>query len=367
MVEPGLQRLAQVHHPRRVVLVEDVEVQREADLEVGQLEELLHQQLGRHVAGARLEHDAHVVGQLVAHVLEDRQLLGVDDLGDALDQLALLDLVRDLGDDDPVLAARQLFLLPARAQAEGAAAGLVGLDDRLARLDQDAAGREVRPLHQVDERVDAGVGRPDQVQQRIAQLARIVRRDRGRHADRDAGGAVGQQVGKAAGQDDRLLGRAVVGRAEIDRVLLDAGEQRLGDLGEARLGVTHGGGVIAVDVAEVALPFDQRVAGGEFLGEAHQGVVDRLVAVRVILADHVADHARALLEGAVGVEPQLPHGVEQAAMHRLQPVAHIRQRARHDGRQGIGQVALLERLPERDRLDDGERDDVGAAFGHRLL
>ena len=188
-----------------------------------------------------------------------------------------------------------------------------------------------------------------------------------RHADGDAGGAVGQQVGKAARQDDRLLGRAVVVRAEVDRVLVDAGEQRLGDLGEARLGVTHGGGVIAVDIAEIALPFDQRIADGEFLGEAHQGVVDRLVAVRVILADHVADHARALLEGAVGVEPQLAHGVEQAAMHRLQPVAHIRQRARHDGRQGIGQVALLERLPEWHRLDGGERNDVGAAFGHRLL
>ena len=71
MVEEGLQRLAQVHDARRVVLVEDVQVERKADLEVGLPEELLHQQLGRHLAGARLEHDAHVVGQFVVHVLED--------------------------------------------------------------------------------------------------------------------------------------------------------------------------------------------------------------------------------------------------------------------------------------------------------
>ena len=178
MVEEGLQHLAQVHHPRRVVLVEHVEVERKADLEVGLPEQLLHQQLGRHVAGLRLEHDAHVVGRFVAHVLEDRQLLGVDELGDALDQLALLHLVGDLGDDDAVLAARQLLDLPARAQAEGAAAGPVGLDDRLARLDQHAAGREIRALHQVDQRVDAGVGSLDQMQQRVAELAGIVRRDR---------------------------------------------------------------------------------------------------------------------------------------------------------------------------------------------
>ena len=270
----------------------------------------------------------------------------------------------NLGDDDPVLAARQLLLLPARAQAEGAAAGLVGLDDRLARLDQDAAGREVRPLHQVDQRLDAGVRRLDQMQQRVAQLAGIVRRDRARHADGDAGRAVGQQVGEAARQHDRLLGRAVVVGPEVDGILVDAGQQRLGHLGEARLGVTHRGRVIAVDIAEVALPLDQRIAGGEFLGEAHQRVVDRLVAVRVILADHVADDAGALLEGAVGVEPQLAHGVHQPAMHRLQPVAHVGQRARHDGRQRIGQIALLERLSELHRLDGGEWNDV-VAFCHR--
>ena len=53
-------------------------------------------------------------------------------------------------------------------------------------------------------------------------------------------------------------------------------------------------GVIAVDVAEIALPVDQRIALGEILGEAHQRVVDRLVAVRMELADHVADDLGAI-------------------------------------------------------------------------
>ncbi len=336
-----------------------------ADFQVGLLEQLLHQQLGRHVAALGIEHDAHVVGRFVAHVLEDGQLLGVDDLGDALDQLALLHLVGDLGDDDAVLAARQLFLLPPGAQPEGAAAGPVGFDDRFARLDQDAAGREIRPAHEIDQRLDAGVGRLDQVQQRVAQLAGIVRRDRAGHADSDAGRAIGQQVGEAAGQHDRLLGGAVVVGAEVDGILVDAAQQRLGDLGQPRLGVAHGGGVIAVDIAEVALALDQRIASGEFLCQAHQGVIDRLVAVRMVLADHVADHARALLEGAVGVEPQLAHGVEQPAMHWLQAVAHVGQRARHDGRERIGQVALAERFAELHRLHHGrQRYDVSAAFCH---
>ena len=364
MVEKRLKGLAQVHHPRGVVLVEDVEVEREPDLEVGELEQLLHQQFGGNGARARLEHDPNVVGGLVPHVVEDGQLLGVDDLGDALDQPALLDLVGNLRDDDAILAARKLFDRPAGAQTEGTASRAVGLDDRVARLDQHAPGREIRPLDEVDEGFDAGVGRLDEMQQGVAELARIVRRDRTGHAHGDAGRPVRQQVGKPAGQHHGFLGGTVVVRAEVDGVLVDAGQQGLGHLGQAGLGVTHGGSVIAVDVAEVSLALDQRIAGGEFLRQPHQGVIDRLVAVRMILADHVADDAGALLEGAVGIEPQLPHGVHQAAMDRLQPVADVRQRARHDGRQRIGQVALLERLSELHRLDRSERNDV-VAFCHR--
>jgi hypothetical protein len=57
----------------------------------------------------------------------------------------------------------------------------------------------------------------------------------------------------------------------------------LRDLGQPRLGVAHGRGVIAVDVAEIALALDQRVARGEILRLAHQRLVDRAVAVRVVL------------------------------------------------------------------------------------
>ncbi len=37
-------------------------------------------------------------------------------------------------------------------------------------------------------------------------------------------------------------------------------------------------------------------------------------------------------------------------MHRLEPVACVGQRAMHDGRQGVGEIALLERLAQRDLL-----------------
>ncbi len=180
-----------------------------------------------------------------------------------------------------------------------------------------------------------------------------MRRDRGRHADRDALRAVGEQVREGARQHDRLALRAVVGRTEIDRVLVDAVDEEARHLGQPRLGVAHRRRVIAVDVAEVALPVDERIALREILREPHQRVVDRDVAVRMEFADGVADDARALLEAGAGIEAELAHRVHQPAVHGLQPVARVRQRPVHDGGERVGEVALFERLAQRDFLRAG--------------
>ena len=208
--------------------------------------------------------------------------------------------------------------------------------------------------HEAQEIAAPGVGVLDEMQRRIAELGRIVRRNGGRHADRDALRAVGEKVWERARQHHRLFFRAVIGRAEIDRVLVDAVDQEPGDLGEARLGVAHRGGIIAVDIAEIALAVDQRIALGEFLREAHQRVIDRLVAMRVELADDVADDAGAFLEAGAGFEPQLPHRMKEPPVHRLEAVARIGQRAMHDGGERIGKVALFQRVAQGDVLDAGQ-------------
>ena len=106
------------------------------------------------------------------------------------------------------------------------------------------------------------------------------------------------RFGKAAGQHDRLLVLAVIGLAEIDGVLVDARRASPGDGREPALGVAHRRGVIAVDIAEIALAVDQRVALGEILRQPDQRLVDRRFAMRVELADHVADDAGAFLVAA---------------------------------------------------------------------
>ena len=107
------------------------------------------------------------------------------------------------------------------------------------------------------------------------------------------------------------------------------------------------------EIRYLLLALDQRVAGGEFLGDADDGVVDRGVAMRVILAHHVADDAGAFLEGGLRVELELVHGPEDAAMDGFQAVSHVGEGAGGDGGEGVGEVALGEGVGER-----GDRKSV---------
>ena len=98
----------------------------------------------------------------------------------------------------------------------------------------------------------------DEIERRVAEFGRVVRRDRGGHAHRDALGAVGEQVREGRRQDDGLVLLAIVGRPEIDRVLVDPVEEQARHLRQPRLGVAVGGGAISVDIAEIALAIHQR-------------------------------------------------------------------------------------------------------------
>ena len=244
--------------------------------------------------------------EFVADVGQKRQLLGVHQLGDLLDQPRFRHLIGNLGDDDDPGAARAVLDVPRGAHAEAAAAGLVGFADRGLVVDDDAAGGEVRPLDDLEQVAVVGLrvarsGAPPHraIRPCCAAGSRSPCRPRCRPSRWPANAARRPAAPPARSPSRSRWG----GNRRCRRPARRAGAR---GLGEAGLGVAHGGGAIAIDIAEIALAVDQRVALGEILGEAHQGVVDRLVAVRVELADDVADDAGALLERRTRIEPQQP-------------------------------------------------------------
>src|SRR5829696_4093417 len=94
------------------------------------------------------------------------------------------------------------------------------------------------------------------------------------HADGDSGTTVEQQVRQPGWQHPGLLARGIVVRDEYDGVLVDIGEELVGDRGQTRLRVAHRRRTIAVDRTEVSLAIDERVAEVEVLRHADEGVVD---------------------------------------------------------------------------------------------
>src|SRR5436190_17012819 len=140
---------------------------------------------------------------------------------------------------------------------------------------------------------------------------------------------------------------SVVARAKIDGVLVNAVQKKPRDLGQPRFGVTIGGGIIAIDIAEIALTVDQRIARGKVLRQAHQRIVNRLIAMRMEIAHDVADDLGGFFKLRARIETKKTHAIEDAAMDGLEPVARIRKRAMHDGRERISEITLLKRLAQR--------------------
>ena len=309
-------------------------------LQLGMLVELVEHDLRLGVA-LELDHDAHAVAiGLIAQIADALDALVVHQLGDALDDVLLDDLVGNLADDDR-RAPATLVGLDASQRAHRQDAAPVHIDfANLLLAQQLPASRKIRPRDEVEDLLHRERGLLDHREQRIAHLGQVVRRNVGRHPDRDAIGAVDQKIRNLTREKLGLLIGAVVVGLKIDGVLVDIGQHPLGDAGEARLGVAIRRGRVTIDGAEISLAVHQRIAERERLRHPHQRIVNRHVAVRMELLEHLADHAGALGMLAVGEQAFAEHRIEDASMDGLEAVANIGQRAPDIHRHRVVQVGL---------------------------
>ena len=348
-----IQNLAQGEDLRlALVLHEGQHIDGERRLQLRLSEQAVQDDL-RVCLALELDDDAHTgaVG-FVADVGDALKALLVDLIGHILDEHALVDLIGDLRDDDALTVLAEFLQLGAGAHGHAAAAGGIGGADT-GTAEDEAARRKIRAgevFHKVGER---GLGVIEDAQAGVDGLGEVVGRDIRCHADGDAARAVHEQVREAAGEHARLLARFVEVRVPVHGVLFEVTEHFIRDFREAGLGVTVGSGGIAVDGAEVAVAVDEHIAHGEVLRQTHERIIDRRVAVRMIAAQHVADAGRGLFERLVSRQIILIHGIENAAVHGLEAVAHVRQRAADNDRHGILHVAgfhFMHQLGGHDRL-----------------
>ena len=281
-------------------------------LQAGALVEVVEDDLGDGVA---LEDDdealAGAAGGLVADVGDAADRSVAYELGDLVGQVVGVDLVGQLGDDE-ALAALDFLDVDDGALRDGAAAGAVRVFDALVAQDGGAGG-EIGSRDQLDEcfkeLLAGGVGVLEGPFDAARELAQVVRRDAGGHADGDAFGAVGQQVREARGQDGGFLVAAVVVVLEIDAFFVDVADHLHGQGRHLALGVTGCGGAQVAGGTEVTLACDEGVAQRPGLHEAREGVVDGGVAVGVVVTHDLADDAGGLGERGGGAVSAVVHGV----------------------------------------------------------
>ena len=279
-----------------------------------------------------------VAVRLVVDVGDAVDLLVVDHVGDLLDHLGLVDHVGNLRDDDALAAAGRMLDVGLGAHHHAAAARQHRLLHSLVAVDDTARG-EVGPLDVVQQLLARDLRVVDIGAAGVNHLRKVVRSHVRGHTDGDTAGAVDDQQRDFRGQDRGFGNRVVEVQRPVDRLLVDVGHHFVRDFLHASLGVTHGGRRVAVHRTEVTLSVDQRVAHRPILRQADHRVVDRRVAVGVELTEHVADDTGRLAVRLVGIEVQLrAHIVEDAAVHGLHAVAHVRQRTRHDDRHRVVDV-----------------------------
>ena len=269
-------------HLDRPVVPDDDDAAGDGDFAIGEGIERIHQLLRADAAG-RLDLDLHLLRREIVDAL-DLDLALVRGVLDGADQRIGRGRGRDFLDDD-----RGLVLdLDLGADLDLAGAVLVA-----ARV-HEAAGLEVGQALEGLLLEDGDL--------RFQQLGEVVRQDARGHAHGDAFGAEHQQQRQLAGQGDRLLVAPVVAGHEVGDLVVEHLVAR--QLGQAALDVARRGGEVArEDVAEIALAFDE-VA---LVGQHHQRVADRGVAVRMIL-HRVADDVGDLDEAAVVLLVQAPRG-----------------------------------------------------------
>src|SRR5690606_34733226 len=154
------------------------------------------------------------------------ELLFLDQLGDTLDQLGLVDLVGQFVDQD-LLATTDLvdvFDGAAGAHINAPTPGAIGFDDACTAVD-DTGRREIGPGDVFHQLIEGDIRVGNHRQTTIDDFGQVVRGNVGGHAHGNTAGAVDQQVRHTGRHHFGDLQRPVVVVHPVHGFLVQIGEQ----------------------------------------------------------------------------------------------------------------------------------------------
>ncbi len=336
MIDKVANRIRQRKLPRLPVHHRQ-EDHREAFLHLRMLVKLVQHNL-RLGAALQLYHNPHAVAiALIADVGDIVDHLVVHQVRHALNQLRLVHLVWNLRHHDRGAPLRHLLNRRLRPHQKAPPPRLVRVRNSAPPVNKSAR-RKVWPLHVLQYLGQPRMRIVHHLNRRVDHFGQIVRRNVRRHPHRDPIRAIHNQVRNPRRQHHGLQRRLIIVRRKIHRLHVNIGQHLARDPHHAALRVSHRRRRIAVHRTKVALPVNHRITQAERLRQTHQSVVDRRVPVRVIHTHRLTHDLRALRVLLVMLQPHLVHRVKNAPMHRLETIAHIRQRAADNHRHRVVEV-----------------------------
>ena len=162
-----------------------------------------------------------------------------------------------------------------------------------------------------------------------------MRRDIGRHTNRNTGRSVYQKIRKSCRKYSRFFLGLIKVRFEINRVFIDIGRHFHGNFTQSGLGISHRGSAVSIDRTKVTVTVYQCIAHRPVLSHIYQCTVNRTVSMRMIFTHCITDNTRTFTMRFVRSVVKLYHGIQNSSLYRFQAVSYIRKRTRSNYTHGI--------------------------------
>ena len=178
----------------------------------------------------QLDHDANTIAVgFVAQRADAGEPLLLHQFGNIQHQLARIRLIGHLGHDNLRFPARLLFFNHGACPHDNASAtGILIVGNAGATVDV-AAGRKVRPLHQLAQSGPVEFRVVDKRHHRRNHFAQVVRWNIRGHTHRDTRRSVRQQIRKTGRHHTRFFKPVVEVGGKVNRILVNVGQHFHGD------------------------------------------------------------------------------------------------------------------------------------------
>ncbi len=210
-------------------------------LQLGMLIKIVQDHLG-HFTAAQLDDHAHtILVRFIAQFTDALETFFFHQGGDLLQQVGLVNLVRQFSDDDAQAIAGliHLFHMGPGTDMDTAAAGAIGLMDTMDPID-DGGGGKIRTRQMLHQLTDADFRIGNLRQTGTDHLGEVVRGYIGCQPHRNTRRTIDQQVRNPGRHYCRLALRLVIVADEINCFLLQIGQHLMGDTRHANFGIAHG-------------------------------------------------------------------------------------------------------------------------------